>query len=141
MQGSLNSSKQSFTSMKRALLSRWSELAFGKKANCRRLIHSTCDSDFPTQIWQGATGPSRTGIWHAESNEPFSSIMSEVQIQAGRALLSGTLHLPENMVALVLFAHGSGSSLPSPGTNFVARTLNEAGLATLLFDLLTQGED
>src|SRR4030095_1385101 len=108
MHGSLNSSMQSFTSMKRALLSRWSELAFGKKANCRRLIHSTCDSDFPTQIWQGATAE------RAESNEPFSSIMSEVQIQAGRAILSGTLHLPENMVALVLFAHGSGSSRHRP---------------------------
>src|SRR4029453_15700618 len=141
MNGSLNSSMQSFTSMKRALLSRWSELAFGKKANYRRLIHSTCDSDFPTQIWQGATGPSRTGIWHAESNEPFSSIMSEVQIQAGRAILSGTFHLPKSAGALVLFAHGSGSSRHSPRNQFVARTLNDAGLATLLFDLLTQEEE
>src|SRR5438132_9583539 len=67
--------------------------------------------------------------------------MSEVQIQAGRAVLSGNLTIPENAVALVLFAHGSGSSRHSPRNQFVARTLNEAGLATLLFDLLTQHEE
>jgi len=42
---------------------------------------------------------------------------------------------------LVLFAHGSGSSRHSPRNQFVARTLNEAGLATLLFDLLTPAEE
>jgi dienelactone hydrolase len=41
----------------------------------------------------------------------------------------------------VLFAHGSGSSRHSPRNQFVARTLNDAGLATLLFDLLTQEEE
>jgi len=67
--------------------------------------------------------------------------MSEVQIQAGRAVLSGNLQIPENATALVLFAHGSGSSRHSPRNQFVARTLNEAGLGTLLFDLLTQEEE
>src|SRR5437870_9954614 len=67
--------------------------------------------------------------------------MSEVQIEAGRAILSGTLHLPTSAGALVLFAHGSGSSRHSPRNQFVARTLNDAGLATLLFDLLTQEEE
>jgi putative phosphoribosyl transferase len=67
--------------------------------------------------------------------------MNEVQIQAGRAALSGDLTLPENAVALVLFAHGSGSSRYSPRNQFVARTLNNAGLATLLFDLLTPEEE
>jgi len=67
--------------------------------------------------------------------------MSEVQIQAGRAILSGTLHLPTSAGALVLFAHGSGSSRHSPRNQFVARTLNDAGLGTLLFDLLTQEEE
>jgi putative phosphoribosyl transferase len=64
-------------------------------------------------------------------------MMSEVQIQAGHAVLSGNLIIPENAIALVLFAHGSGSSRHSPRNQFVARTLNNAGLATLLFDLLT----
>jgi putative phosphoribosyl transferase len=67
--------------------------------------------------------------------------MSEVQIHAGRAVLPGNLNLPENSYALVLFAHGSGSSRHSPRNQFVARTLNEAGLATLLFDLLTPEEE
>src|SRR6266496_2695550 len=67
--------------------------------------------------------------------------MSEVEIQAGRAVLSGNLIIPQKAVALVLFAHGSGSSRHSPRNQFVARTLNDAGLATLLFDLLTPDEE
>ena len=67
--------------------------------------------------------------------------MNEVEICAGRAVLSGSLNIPEDASALALFAHGSGSSRHSPRNQFVARTLNEAGLATLLFDLLTQEED
>jgi putative phosphoribosyl transferase len=67
--------------------------------------------------------------------------MNEVQIQAGRAVLSGNLTVPEKAVALVLFAHGSGSSRHSPRNQFVAHTLNDAGLATLLFDLLTPDEE
>jgi len=67
--------------------------------------------------------------------------MSEVQIPAGRAVLSGNLTIPENAVGLVLFAHGSGSGRHSPRNQFVARTLNDGGLATLLFDLLTPKEE
>jgi dienelactone hydrolase len=67
--------------------------------------------------------------------------MNEVHIQAGRAVLSGNLTIPPKATALVLFAHGSGSSRHSPRNQFVARTLNDAGLATLLFDLLTQEEE
>ena len=67
--------------------------------------------------------------------------MNEVQIQAGQAALSGNLHIPDGAAVLVLFAHGSGSSRHSPRNQFVARTLNNAGLATLLFDLLTPEEE
>ena len=67
--------------------------------------------------------------------------MSEVQIQAGHAVLSGSLTIPETAIALVLFAHGSGSSRHSPRNQFVAHTINNAGLGTLLFDLLTQDEE
>jgi putative phosphoribosyl transferase len=67
--------------------------------------------------------------------------MSEVQIPAGQIALSGSLSFPKGATALVLFAHGSGSSRHSPRNQFVARTLNDAGLATLLFDLLTQKEE
>jgi putative phosphoribosyl transferase len=67
--------------------------------------------------------------------------MSEVQIRSGRAVLSGNLNIPKDATALVLFAHGSGSSRHSPRNQFVARTLNKAGLATLLFDSLTPEEE
>ena len=67
--------------------------------------------------------------------------MNEVQIHAGRTVLSGNLIIPQNAAALVLFAHGSGSSRHSPRNQFVARTLNDAGLGTLLFDLLTSDEE
>jgi putative phosphoribosyl transferase len=67
--------------------------------------------------------------------------MNEVEIQAGHAVLSGNLTIPDNAVGLVLFAHGSGSSRHSPRNQFVARTLNDGGLATLLFDLLTPEEE
>jgi dienelactone hydrolase len=67
--------------------------------------------------------------------------MNEVQIQTGQADLFGNLHIPDEAAALVLFAHGSGSSRHSPRNQFVAHTLNNAGLATLLFDLLTPEEE
>src|SRR5437867_3688539 len=67
--------------------------------------------------------------------------MNDVRIEAGREVLFGNLNILENATTLVLFAHGSGSSRYSPRNQFVARTLNNAGLATLLFDLLTQQEE
>ncbi len=67
--------------------------------------------------------------------------MTEVQIPAGRATLDGNLTIIDQAKALVLFTHGSGSSRHSPRNQFVARTLNQAGLGTLLFDLLTPEEE
>src|SRR5437773_1328847 len=67
--------------------------------------------------------------------------MSELQIQAGSKILFGNLTIPNNAAGLVLFAHGSGSSRHSPRNQFVAGSLNNAGLATLLFDLLTPEEE
>jgi putative phosphoribosyl transferase len=67
--------------------------------------------------------------------------MSDVRIPAGRATLDGNLTIVDQTKALVLFAHGSGSSRHSPRNQFVARTLNDAGLATLLFDLLSPEEE
>jgi putative phosphoribosyl transferase len=54
--------------------------------------------------------------------------------------LEGLLGLPASLRGIVLFAHGSGSGRFSPRNNFVAQGLREAGLATLLFDLLTADE-
>lgn len=55
--------------------------------------------------------------------------------------LAGTLNLPSAPAALIVFAHGSGSSRFSPRNILVAEGLNEEGMATLLFDLLTMAEE
>jgi dienelactone hydrolase len=64
-----------------------------------------------------------------------------VQVPAGTVTLEGNLTLPEEAQAIVLFAHGSGSSRHSPRNRYVARVLKEAKLATLLIDLLTLHEE
>ena len=61
-------------------------------------------------------------------------------ITIGPIGLEGMLAMPEASAGIVLFAHGSGSGRFSPRNNFVARALRKAGFATLLFDLLTEGE-
>jgi dienelactone hydrolase len=63
-----------------------------------------------------------------------------VQIPVGQLTLEGDLHLG-NKQAIVLFAHGSGSSRHSPRNKYVADMLQNAGLGTLLFDLLTKDEE
>ena len=55
--------------------------------------------------------------------------------------LDGLLHIPKEAHGLVIFVHGSGSSRFSVRNQYVARVLNEAKLATLLFDLFTPEED
>ena len=65
----------------------------------------------------------------------------EVEVEAGPFHLGGHLTVPETAHAVVVFAHGSGSSRHSPRNRYVATMLNDAGLATLLFDLLTPAEE
>ncbi len=65
----------------------------------------------------------------------------DVEVKAGPFSLAGHLTVPEVAAGLVVFVHGSGSSRHSPRNRFVASTLNRAGLATLLFDLLTFDEE
>lgn len=66
---------------------------------------------------------------------------NEVLVPVGNVMLDGELQIPQNAVGVVLFAHGSGSSRLSPRNQFVARILRDAGLGTLLFDLLTREEE
>jgi len=66
---------------------------------------------------------------------------AESKIDAGDAVLSGWLEIPAGASGVVVFAHGSGSSRFSKRNNAVAKHLRDAGLATLLFDLLTAEED
>ena len=65
----------------------------------------------------------------------------EVEPAAGEVRLAGYLTVPEDAAGIVVFAHGSGSSRHSPRNRYVARVLTEAGLGTLLFDLLTPEEE
>lgn len=65
----------------------------------------------------------------------------EVRVSAGAVEVAGHLVIPEKPTGIVIFAHGSGSSRHSPRNRYVAEVLNKAGLATLLFDLLTPAEE
>ena len=65
----------------------------------------------------------------------------DVTVQVGSVQLSGHLTVPSPLRGFVVFAHGSGSSSRSPRNRYVARALNQFGLGTLLFDLLTPGEE
>ncbi|RCJ24582.1 hydrolase [Nostoc sp. ATCC 43529] len=64
-----------------------------------------------------------------------------VLVTAGEVKLEGNLVIPDNATGIVLFAHGSGSSRHSPRNRYVAEVLQQAGLATLLIDLLTLEEE
>ncbi len=64
-----------------------------------------------------------------------------VRILSTGVQLEGILSVPEDAKGLVVFVHGSGSSRHSPRNQYVAQTLQEGGLATLLFDLLTASEE
>ena len=64
-----------------------------------------------------------------------------VRVPIGHQWLDGDLVLPAHARGLVLFAHGSGSSRHSSRNQYVARTLEQRGLATLLIDLLTPEEE
>jgi putative phosphoribosyl transferase len=77
----------------------------------------------------GTTRPSGPPVVHA------------VRIPAGAVTLDGDLAVPTGATGIILFAHGSGSSRHSPRNRYVAERLRQAGLATLLFDLLTWEEE
>lgn len=68
-------------------------------------------------------------------------IHQEVTVSSGSAQLGGEIIIPAEAKGIVLFAHGSGSSRFSPRNQSVARVLREAGVGTLLFDLLTRSEE
>lgn len=64
----------------------------------------------------------------------------DVEIAVGTFVVEGHLRVPSACQGIVVFVHGSGSSRHSPRNQYVASVLNESGMATLLFDLLTQAE-
>lgn len=68
-------------------------------------------------------------------------IVREVWIPTGMLELEGTLHIPKGAKGVAIFAHGSGSSRHSPRNKFVAEVIRDAGVGTLLFDLLSPDEE
>jgi putative phosphoribosyl transferase len=81
----------------------------------------------------GNAGPAASGDAPARD--------AEVVVDAGTVALAGHLAMPGDAAGLVVFVHGSGSSRHSPRNRYVANVLARAGLATLLFDLLTPSEE
>src|SRR3954449_11126530 len=100
----------------------WDPTSRANEANCRFTCKGPCASLSQKDGFMRGQIPS-----------------SEVAIPVGGHTLSGELVTVSN--AVVLFAHGSGSSRHSPRNQYVARVLHEAGVATLLFDLLTAEEE
>lgn len=76
----------------------------------------------------------------ADGGDP-PAVNGEVSLDIGAVTVAGHLTIPDGATGLVIFAHGAGSSRHSPRNRHVAGRLNEIGLATLLFDLLTEGEE
>jgi pimeloyl-ACP methyl ester carboxylesterase len=83
----------------------------------------------------------RHGASVREPAKESSTRDEEVVVAVESVRLAGHLTIPEHPKGLVVFAHGSGSSRHSPRNRFVAEVLNDAGLGTLLFDLLTPAEE
>ena len=81
------------------------------------------------------------GAGPAATAMPMHSVSARVSLPIGGVQLDGDLDVPADASGIVVFAHGSGSSRKSPRNRFVALELNRRGLATLLFDLMTESED
>ncbi len=73
--------------------------------------------------------------------EKQATDIREVRIPSGGVVLSGDLAIPPDATGIVVFAHGSGSSRKSVRNRYVAGVIQAAGVATLLFDLLTREEE
>jgi dienelactone hydrolase len=73
--------------------------------------------------------------------KPVAAEIREVLIPVGEDSIAGDLVIPIHAHGIVLFAHGSGSSRHSPRNRFVAQEIQNAGVATLLMDLLTTTEE
>jgi putative phosphoribosyl transferase len=81
-----------------------------------------------------------SGAHSMNSTDQQTVFVRDAAIASGDRTVRGTLRVPEKASAVVVFAHGSGSGRFSPRNQYVARVLEEAGLATLLLDLLEEDE-
>jgi putative phosphoribosyl transferase len=93
----------------------------------------------PAKAPELGPAPGHAAVTSPAADPPASG--EEVEVTAGAAGLPGLLSVPARPSGLVVFAHGSGSSRYSPRNRYVASVLRQAGLGTLLFDLLTVDEE
>ncbi|MFI5525305.1 phosphoribosyltransferase family protein [Streptomyces platensis] len=119
--------------------------AFSAVGEWYRDFSQTPDDEVVALLAQAAAGAGTERAAPTASPEAETPVDAEVEeevaIDAAGVRLTGDLHLPAGARAVVMFAHGSGSSRHSPRNRLVAAALNEAGLGTLLFDLLTPAEE
>ncbi len=105
----------------------------------------TADSEVTACLADAALpSPAADPVGVPAANPPASDppvCDDDVEVWSGGARLAGHLTVPGRATGIVLFAHGSGSSRHSPRNRYVAAVLAEAGLGTLLLDLLTPGEE
>jgi putative phosphoribosyl transferase len=99
----------------------------------------TTDDEVVHLLAEAATRWKNRTVSSLGDDPPMRS--EDVEIDIGTAVLRGHLEIPDDPLGIVVFAHGSGSSSHSPRNRFVASVLNEAGIGTLLFDLLTTDEE
>ena len=111
----------------------WAPEFFGSVGAFYRDFSATSDAEVARLLDSAAERMRRGGL--------ASDFDGDVQIPLGTFSLEGHLYLPEPAPGVVLFAHGSGSSRHSPRNRFVATVLAQAGLGTLLLDLLTTEEE
>ncbi|MFI9075290.1 phosphoribosyltransferase family protein [Streptomyces sioyaensis] len=114
--------------------------AFSAVGEWYRDFSQTPDDEVVSLLAQAAEGP---GASEGTPEGPAADedVEQEVAIDAAGVRLTGDLMVPAGAGAVVMFAHGSGSSRHSPRNRLVAAALNDAGLGTLLFDLLTPAEE
>jgi len=104
-----------------------------------RDFSQTSDEEVVALLRQAATRVAAPPATAGTTDPPVRD--EEVVLNSGTVRLAGHLRVPEFHSGLVIFAHGSGSGRYSPRNQSVAVALNEAGLGTLLFDLLTPDEE
>ncbi|WP_330318521.1 phosphoribosyltransferase family protein [Streptomyces platensis] len=115
--------------------------AFSAVGEWYRDFSQTPDDEVVALLAQAAAGPGPERSAPDAETAMDKEVEEEVAIDAAGVRLTGDLQLPAGARAVVMFAHGSGSSRHSPRNRLVAAALNEAGLGTLLFDLLTPAEE
>jgi len=113
---------------------------FGAVGRFYRDFSQTSDDEVASLLATARAASKRDHPLVARPVESLGVVDQEVEVLSDGAMLEGRLAVPNRAAGIVVFAHGSGSSAQSPRNRFVADRLHDAGIGTLLFDLLTTRE-